>query len=241
MMDREKLDRLAVLIDADNAQSSLAEQLFSEIARYGDASVRRAYGDWTTQNLVGWKSELHRLAIQPVQQFRYTTGKNATDSALIIDAMDLLHSGKFEGFCIVSSDSDFTRLATRIRESGVRVLGFGEEKTPAPFVAACNKFIYTSILVPETALVNESTAATKQRPALRPLLLAAIDAVASEDGWVHLGALGSILVKNDPSFDERGYGHKKLSDLVRKQKYLEVREEKAVNSPSAVLWVRARP
>ena len=127
-MDREKLDRLAVLIDADNAQSSLAEQLFSEIARYGDASVRRAYGDWTTQNLVGWKSELHRLAIQPVQQFRYTTGKNATDSALIIDAMDLLHTGDVDGFCIVSSDSDFTRLATRLRESGHVVYGFGEKK-----------------------------------------------------------------------------------------------------------------
>jgi len=240
-MEREKLDRLAVLIDADNAQSSLAEPLFSEIARYGDASVRRAYGDWTTQNLVGWKSELHRLAIQPVQQFRYTTGKNATDSALIIDAMDLLHSSKFEGFCIVSSDSDFTRLATRIREAGVRVFGFGEEKTPAPFVAACNKFIYTSILAPTVAREGELAPVTSKRPSLKPLLLAAIDAVAGDDGWAHLGALGSILVKNDPSFDERGYGHKKLSDLVRKQKYLEIREEKTANAPSAVLWVRARP
>lgn len=132
-------------------------------------------------------------------------------------------------------------LMTRIREAGVRVLGFGEEKTPAPFVAACNKFIYTSILAPATAKGGETAAAKSKRPALKPLLLAAIDAVAGDDGWANLGALGSILVKNDPSFDERGYGHKKLSDLARKQKYLEVREEKAANSPSVALWVRARP
>jgi hypothetical protein len=239
-MEREKLIRLAVLIDADNAQSSLVESLFTEIARYGEASVRRAYGDWTTQNLVGWKSELHRLAIQPIQQFRYTTGKNATDSALIIDAMDLLHSGKFDGFCIVSSDSDFTRLATRIREAGAMVFGFGEEKTPAPFVAACNKFVYTSILATDESQTGEGAAAMKKRPSLKPLLLAAIDSVAGDDGWAHLGALGSILVKKDPSFDERGYGHKKLSDLVRAQKYIEIREEKVGDSPSAVLSVRVK-
>jgi uncharacterized LabA/DUF88 family protein len=141
--------KLAVLIDADNAQASTIQELLAEVSRYGTASVKRAYGDWTTPNLKGWKEVLHKLAIQPMQQFNYTTGKNATDSSLIIDAMDLLHSGGLNGFCLVSSDSDFTRLATRIREAGLLVYGFGEKKTPQPFVAACDKFIYTEILKPQ--------------------------------------------------------------------------------------------
>jgi uncharacterized LabA/DUF88 family protein len=152
-------ERLAVLIDADNAQASLAQELLSEVAKFGSATVKRAYGDWTTTNLNGWKATLHRLAIQPIQQFRYTSGKNATDSALIIDAMDLLHGGRLDGFCIVSSDSDFTRLATRIREAGLAVYGFGEAKTPEPFVKACDRFILTENLRPEA----QSTAPTTSR------------------------------------------------------------------------------
>jgi hypothetical protein len=142
-------DRLAVPIDADNAQASIATELLAEISRYGTASVKRAYGDWTTSNLKGWKDHLHKHAIQPIQQFSYTVGKNSTDSSLIIDALDLLHSGRFDGFCLVSSDSDFTRLATRLRESGVAVYGFGEAKTPEPLVSACDRFIYTEILRPK--------------------------------------------------------------------------------------------
>ncbi|MDP3616507.1 MAG: NYN domain-containing protein, partial [Rhodoferax sp.] len=139
-------ERLAVLIDADNAQASVIQELLAEVSRYGTATIKRAYGDWTTQNLRGWKDVLHKLAIQPIQQFAYTTGKNSTDASLIIDAMDVLHTGSVDGFCLVSSDSDFTRLATRIREAGLVVYGFGERKTPEPFVAACDKFIYTEIL-----------------------------------------------------------------------------------------------
>ena len=150
-MSSPSTDKLAVLIDADNAQVSVVHELLAEISRYGTATVKRAYGDWTTPNLKGWKEVLHKHGIQPVQQFSYTTGKNATDSSLIIDAMDLLHGGRLDGFCLVSSDSDFTRLATRIREGGLAVYGFGEQKTPQPFVAACDKFIYTEILRPQQA------------------------------------------------------------------------------------------
>src|SRR5512134_3645504 len=165
-MQSNASENLAVLIDADNAQASVVAELLAEVANYGTATVKRAYGDWTTQNLAGWKDVLHVHAIQPIQQFRFTTGKNATDSALIIDAMDLLHSGKVHGFCLVSSDSDFTRLATRIRESGFSVYGFGEQKTPKPFVAACDKFIYTEILRKST---KESLQTSAQSP-LKPLL-----------------------------------------------------------------------
>lgn len=210
--------KFAVLIDADNAQSSIASDLFAEIARHGVATIRRAYGDWTTTNLSGWKETLLDLAIQPIQQFRYTTGKNATDSALIIDAMDLLHTGDVDGFCIVSSDSDFTRLATRLRESGRVVYGFGEKKTPKPFVVACDKFIYTEILRAEDAAIVAP--ASKE---LKEILLTAIDDAAGEDGWAALGGVGSILLKANPAFDSRSYGYKKLGDLVRAQPYLEVK------------------
>lgn len=142
--------KLAVLIDADNAQASVIQELLAEVSRYGTATIKRAYGDWTTQNLKSWKDVLLRMAIQPIQQFSYTTGKNSTDASLIIDAMDVLHTGTVDGFCLVSSDSDFTRLATRIREKGLVVYGFGEKKTPEPFVAACDKFVYTEILRPQT-------------------------------------------------------------------------------------------
>lgn len=234
-MEASKRERLAVLIDADNAQAALADALFAEIARYGSATVRRAYGDWTTTNLTQWKDTLLKLAIQPIQQFRYTTGKNATDSALIIDAMDLLYSGNFDGFCIVSSDSDFTRLATRLRESGQVVYGFGRPDTPTPFVAACDKFVYTSVLISP----SDVTAAVKpteqpNTPKLKSLLKAAIDAVSREDGWAHLGGVGQMLQKNDSAFDPRNYGHQKLGDLVRAQNFLEVAEKKSENGATAL-------
>jgi uncharacterized LabA/DUF88 family protein len=164
--------KLAVLIDADNAQASICEELLAEVARYGTASIKRAYGDWTTTNLKGWKEILHKLAISPMQQFSYTSGKNATDSALIIDAMDILHAGGLNGFCLVSSDSDFTKLATRIKEAGLAVYGFGEKKTPEAFIAACDKFVYTEILREEAEAPKEEQVA--ELPKLRPMVLKAL-------------------------------------------------------------------
>jgi len=237
-MSQPSTDKLAVLIDADNAQAAIAAELLGEVARYGTATVRRAYGDWTTQNLAGWKDTLHNLAIQPIQQFRFTVGKNATDSALIIDAMDLLHSGSIDGFCLVSSDSDFTRLATRIREAGLSVYGFGENKTPKPFVAACDKFIFTEILRPASAQNPVEVAA--QEP-LKPLLAAAVMAGARDDRWAPLSTVGSLVMKASPSFDPRNYGCQKLGELVRAQKYLEVKSVPIGDgSPNNHLYVRLK-
>lgn len=237
-MPSHATDNLAVLVDADNAQASVAAELLAEVASYGTATIKRAYGDWTTPNLGGWKDVLHVHAIQPVQQFRYTTGKNATDSALIIDAMDLLHGGRVDGFCLVSSDSDFTRLATRIREAGLSVYGFGEKKTPKPFVAACDKFIYTEILgKPSPGTPIE---APVQAP-LKPLLSSAIAAATQEDGWAFLGAVGGWLLKSDPSFDSRNFGFRKLGELVKAQPYLEVKSVPASEgSQSMQLFVRVK-
>lgn len=223
---------LAVLIDADNAQASVVAEILSEVARYGTATVKRAYGDWTTPNLGNWKNVLHVHAVQPIQQFTYTRGKNATDSALIIDAMDLLHGGKVDGFCLVSSDSDFTRLATRIREAGLAVYGFGEKKTPQPFVAACDKFVFTEILREPAEKSKPQNAADSK---LRELLLAAISSAAQEDGWASLAGVGSLVNKNDPSFDSRNFGYRKLSDLVRDQIYLEVDERQTGGGSSVVV------
>ncbi len=214
--------KLAVLIDADNAQASICEELLAEVARYGTASIKRAYGDWTTTNLRGWKEILHKLAIQPIQQFSYTSGKNATDSALIIDAMDLLHAGGLNGFCLVSSDSDFTRLATRIREAGLAVYGFGEKKTPEAFIAACDKFTFVEILSEQPEPPKEEGVA--ELPKLKPMVLKALEATAREDGWATLSALGSQLTRNHPSFDPRNYKESKLGELMRKQNYLEMKE-----------------
>lgn len=231
-------DNLAVLIDADNAQASVIVELLAEVARYGTATVKRAYGDWTTPNLTGWKNVLHVHAIQPIQQFRYTTGKNATDSALIIEAMDLLHGGKVDGFCLVSSDSDFTRLATRIREAGLSVYGFGEQKTPKPFVAACDKFIFTEILRNPTP--GTPTEVPLQTP-LKPLLVSAVTAAAQDDGWALLAAVGSLVLKADPSFDARNFGFKKLGELVKAQPYLEVKSTPSVEGSQITrLSVRVR-
>jgi len=222
---------LAVLIDSDNAQASVISDLLTEVAQVGTASVKRAYGDWTTPQLGSWKDVLNVHAIVPVQQFSYTSGKNATDSALIIDAMDLLHGGRVDGFCLVSSDSDFTRLATRIREQGLLVIGFGERKTPKAFVAACDRFLYTDILkrggsggAGGGGRRGASDASDDSAPPLKPFLCEAITAVTQDDGWAPLGMVGSLLQKNDPSFDARNYGFRKLSELVKGQPYLAVKE-----------------
>jgi len=231
-------DKLAVLIDADNAQASPIHELLEEVSRYGTASVKRAYGDWSTPQLKKWKEELHTHAIKPVQQFAYTKGKNATDSALIIDAMDLLHTGDLNGFCLVSSDSDFTPLAARIREAGLVVYGFGERKTPQPFVAACDKFIFTDILKPPA---TKTAKAKAQSPSPKKKLREAVDKAAQDDGWANLGTVGTMLLKNDPSFDSRNYGFRKLVDLVKDQSYLEVRKDKTGSgSGGATIFVRLK-
>lgn len=207
--------RLAVLIDADNARAHYLDQLVVEIAKYGRASVRRAYGDWTSSQLASWKGQLLEHSIQPIQQFSYTTGKNATDSAMIIDAMDLLYGGNLDGFCIVSSDSDFTRLAARIREQGLTVYGFGERKTPQPFVAACDTFIYVENLADEAA--PEPTAAKqplKRDHKLDRLLAEAVEVASGDDGWARLDAVGSNLSRLASDFDPRTWGFRKLRDLL---------------------------
>jgi uncharacterized LabA/DUF88 family protein len=229
--------RLAVLIDADNASASVAKELLEEVAKYGTATVKRAYGDWTTQNLVGWKEHLHRHAIQPMQQFAYTKGKGSTDSAFIIDAMDLLYAGNVDGFCIVSSDSDFTRLATRLREAGKVVFGLGERKAPDAFIAACDKFIFFEVLKQPAGATTPVQVA--DIPDLQALVTHAIQETARDSGWASLSSVGSYISKNNTSFDSRNYGFTKLSELVRKQPYLEVKE--APDASSFVhLYVRLK-
>ena len=214
-------DNLAVLIDADNAQASPIHELLEEVSRYGTASVKRAYGNWSTPQLKKWEDKLLAHAIKPVHQLDYTKGKNATDIALIIDAMDLLHTGNLDGFCLVSSDSDFAPLATRLKEAGLMVYGFGEKKTPKAFVAACDKFIYTEILKPQKERPAKEKA---KQPSPRKKLLEAIDKSTQDDGWAHLGNVGTMLLKNDPAFDSRNYGFRKLVELVKAQSYLEVKK-----------------
>ncbi|TBR38745.1 MULTISPECIES: NYN domain-containing protein [Dyella] len=234
--------KLAVLIDADNAQPSIAEPLLAEVAKYGTAHVKRAYGDWTSTHLKGWKEQLLKQSIQPIQQFGYTSGKNATDSAMIIDAMDLLYSGRFDGFCIVSSDSDFTRLAARIRESGLIVYGFGERKTPDPFVAACDKFVYTDILDPkpdeERPLKPRTAALLKQDTELVNLLRNAVDAASDDDGWAGLGGVGSIITKQRPNFDARSYGYNKLSELITATTLFDVERRSPGDGRPKVIYIR---
>jgi uncharacterized LabA/DUF88 family protein len=237
-------DKLAVLIDADNARPAIVEGLLAEVAKYGTAHVKRIYGDWTKPDLSGWKEALLRHSIQPIQQFRYTVGKNATDSAMIIDAMDLLYAGRFDGFCIVSSDSDFTRLASRIRESGQTVYGFGEKKTPEPFRTACDKFIYTEVLAGTAEA--ETAAAPKPRSAkelrgdtrLMNLLRGALEAASDDTGWASLGTIGSIISKQSPDFDSRNYGYAKLSGLIKGIGLFDT-EERQIGSGKH-LYVRAR-
>lgn len=251
--------RLAVLIDADNAQATVIEALLAEIARFGEATVKRIYGDFTAPTSASWKKTLQRFAIKPVQQFAYTTGKNATDSTLIIDAMDLLYTRKFDGFCLVTSDSDFTGLAMRLREEGLTVLGFGEKKTPDAFRNACHKFVFTEVLRPGAAA--EAVTATVQvedtkRPTPQPtsvggaepkpefpkqFVLTALEQATDDTGWAHLGTFGSYLTKLQPDFDSRLYGYKKLSDLVKAKTDLFVTEERQAGASNPkVLYLRAK-
>ncbi len=235
--------KIALLIDGDNAQPSLLTKMLTETGKYGAITIRRIYGDWTTSNMNGWKDNLNNHAIQPIQQFRYTVGKNATDSAMIIDAMDILHSGQVEGFCIASSDSDYTRLATRIRESGIFVMGIGKKQTPKSFVNACNVFIYTENLQPrrkvmpvkknivtkkkETADKKSVRVSEEDHAKLEELLMDAYDMAVQEDGWAHLSTIGSRLYQLDPGFDPRTYGYGQLSQLIKAQDDLfEIRFEK---------------
>ena len=251
--------RLAVLIDADNAQAAVIEGLLAEIARFGEATVKRIYGDFTAPTSSSWKKVLQQHAIKPVQQFAYTTGKNATDSTLIIDAMDLLYTRKFDGFCLITSDSDFTGLAMRLREEGLTVLGFGEKKTPDAFRNACHKFVFTEVLRPNatiepTALVkkaeNDQESTSPQRSAEvvetkqefpKKFVLAALEQSSNDAGWANLGTFGNYLTKLQPDFDSRLYGYKKLSELVKAKTELFVTEERQVpGSTQKVLYLRAK-
>ncbi|MDX5422013.1 MAG: NYN domain-containing protein [Hymenobacteraceae bacterium] len=239
---REKrISRMAMLIDGDNAQPSLIVKLLAETGKYGSPTIRRIYGDWTTPQMNGWKDCLNNHAIQPIQQFRYTIGKNATDSALIIDAMDLLHSELVDGFCIVSSDSDYTRLATRIREEGIFVMGIGQRKTPKPFVNACNVFIFTENLTDdideraiEVAEKGADSGNGQPRPNPVPLLKEAFVMSADEDGWAHLGAMGTNLRQLDPSFDSRTFGYGQLLQLIKAHKDIFTIRKEDDKGPSAV-------
>lgn len=230
MIDEISRDlRLAVLIDADNVPYAQVKEMFEEIAKYGTPTFKRIYADWTKPTVSGWKSVLLENAITPVQQYSYSSGKNATDSAMIIDAMDILYTGKVDGFCIVSSDSDFTRLATRLREAGMKVIGIGEKKTLQPFITACDKFIYFEILEStDTAGTEKTTAAGRKKKGkttqsnlnkpdknLLRLLSNSISAIADENGWAYLGELGNLLLKRKPDFDPRNYGFPKLLSLLK--------------------------
>ena len=260
--------RLAVLIDADNAQPAVIEGLLAEVAKYGVASVKRIYGDFTSTRMTQWKQSLLKHSINPVQQFAYTSGKNATDSSLIIDAMDLMYTGRFDGVCLVSSDSDFTRLAQRLREEGLTVYGFGERKTPDAFVQACDKFIYVEVLRSEAAAPATPPSPPKPaKKAARPvakkpagqaeptaapaaesgrheslplkLIRQAIEEASDDQGWAFLGSVGSYLSKVRPDFDTRLYGHKKLSDLMKAHPRHFTVEERAGEGGAKRFYVRA--
>ncbi|HNY18692.1 MAG TPA: NYN domain-containing protein [Flexilinea sp.] len=252
--------RIAVLIDGDNAQASLIDKILAEITKYGLITIRRIYGDWTASNMSGWKDVLQTHAIQPIQQFRYTTGKNATDSAMIIDAMDIFYSGTVDAFCLVSSDSDYTRLATRIREQGLFVMGIGKKTTPRAFVNACDLFVYTENLVPQneplksagttansshkkkTAKTAESNptsdAENGNSPDPLPLLRSAFDLATRDNGWAFLGTLGHHLQQLDPGFDSRTFGYRQLSLLI--QAYPDVIETKEVKGADGTSTIYAR-
>ncbi len=248
--------RLAVIIDADNVSAAPIRELIAEISRHGTPTVRRIYGDWTQQNMQQWKNVLHEHAITPVQQYRNTVGKNASDSAMIIDAMDILYAGNVEGFCIVSSDADFTRLATRLREAGMRVLGFGAKHTPRPFVAACEQFIYLEVLARETAQSKEKSTRRDNDPPAGPKpeeatpvgpvslntiereLAVVIDDLADDDGWASLGAVGTQLLKQQPDFDPRLYRHASLSKLIATLPDFELGKQESASGRGFSYYVR---
>ena len=238
--------RFAVLIDADNVPYSNVKGMLEEIAKYGTPTFKRIYGDWTKPNTSGWKSVLLENAITPIQQYSYTVGKNATDSAMIIDAMDILYSGRVDGFCIVSSDSDFTRLATRLREAGMKVIGIGERKTPEPFITACDKFIYIEILATEDSPGNVKTKRQGkiQLPQIDKrtvnLIKSSINDLADESGWAFLGEVGTLILKKQPNFDPRNYGYKKLLLLMRSLDSIETDERQSENGGTRHVYVRVK-
>ena len=238
---------LAVLIDGDNIPSAHVKEMMEEIAKYGNPTIKRIYGDWTKPHLNKWKSVLLENAIHPIQQYGYTQGKNATDSAMIIDAMDILYSNKVDGFCLVSSDSDFTRLATRLREASMKVIGIGEKKTPDPFIVACDKFIYIEILKDSTKdsgsdrtkeKDNKKQNVDKITPKVIKLISQTISDVADEDGWAFLGDVGSLLQKKQPNFDSRNYGFQKLTPMINSINNFEIESRENANSKFKLIYVR---
>ncbi|MGX1928354.1 NYN domain-containing protein [Flagellimonas sp. 2504JD4-2] len=236
---------LAVLIDGDNIPSRYVKEMLEEIAKYGNPSIKRIYGDWTKPSLAKWKDVLLKYAITPIQQYGYTTGKNATDSAMIIDAMDILYSGKVNGFTLVSSDSDFTRLAIRLREAGMTVFGIGERKTPNPFIVACDKFIYLEILqktevgASPVSSKNEKNKVDRITPKVVDLILATIADVEDEEGWAYLGEVGALLLKKQPNFDARNYGFRKLTPLVKSIGEIEIGQRNNPKGNGTLIYVRS--
>lgn len=248
-MNERKDLRLAVLIDADNVPYKNVKEMMEEIAKFGIPSTKRIYGDWTKPTVAGWKSVLLENAITPIQQYSYTQGKNATDSAMIIDAMDILYSEKVDGFCIVSSDSDFTRLATRLRESGMKVIGIGEKKTPDPFIVACDKFIYLEILSKDeeekTKSAKKSPNQSKSKSKVRidkkilRIIKSSINDLADDDGWAFLGEVGNLVIKKRPEFDPRNYGYPKLTPILKDlDDEFEIDERKTEKSNIKHVYVR---
>jgi uncharacterized LabA/DUF88 family protein len=242
-------NKLAVLIDGDNIPSAHVKEMMEEIAKYGNPTIKRIYGDWTKPHLSKWKNMLLENAITPIQQYGYTQGKNSTDSAMIIDAMDILYSEKVNGFCLVSSDSDFTRLATRLREAGMLVYGIGEKKTPDPFIVACDKFIYIEILKSrsETSELELDTSGTASKSNVDKItqkeihfISSTIQDVADEDGWAFLGDVGSLLQKKQPNFDSRNYGFQKLTPLIKSIKNFEIETRDSGKGRFKLIYVRIK-
>lgn len=235
---------IAVLIDGDNIPSAHVKEMMEEIAKYGNPTIKRIYGDWTKPNLTKWKNLLLENAITPIQQYAYTTGKNATDSAMIIDAMDILYSGKVDGFCLVSSDSDFTRLATRLREAGMQVIGIGEKKTPNPFIVACDKFVYIEVLKNQTEKKDDDTLESSKsnvdkitRKDIHLIATTILD-LSDEDGWAFLGDVGSLLQKRQPNFDSRNYGFQKLTPLIKSIGNFEIEQRENPKSKHKLIFVK---
>ena len=249
-MDNSKDLRLAVLIDADNIPHRLIGGILEEIAKYGVPTFKRIYADWTKPHVAGWKLVLLDHAITPIQQYSYTTGKNSSDSALIIDAMDILYTGRVDGFCVVSSDSDFTRLATRLREAGMKVFGMGEQKTPSAFRAACDKFIYIEILDQQDVtgpkqikladLRKKEKVISKADKALVNLVTSSINDIGDENGWAFLGELGNLLLKKRPDFDPRNYGFEKLLLLIRSLGHFEIDERESGRKNVKLVYIRVK-
>lgn len=236
---------LAVLIDGDNIPSAHVKEMMEEIAKYGNPTIKRIYGDWTNPHLSKWKNLLLQNAITPIQQYAYTTGKNATDSAMIIDAMDILYSEKVNGFCLVSSDSDFTKLATRLREAGMQVIGIGEKKTPTPFIVACDKFIYIEILRKQSTNkedINKKDEAIESIDRITPKVIKLISSTitdsSDEDGWAFLGDVGSLIQKKQPNFDSRNYGFEKLTPLIKSTGKFEIDQRETSKSRHKLIYVK---